>query len=490
MNITKQGEAARDKRRTEHFLGGVGLERVDADEMARLPCLEVLWLNNNCLSKLNGLQHNWRLRELYLQNNQITTVCNVSCCLSALRHLDVLQLENNLLQDLAGTLQVLSRLSIKQLNLNGNPLSAESNYRNAVLTKLPGLDVFDCLAITEDERANAAVVPVTRKTFGFGTVVESWEKPVKIVVNAPSHTEVSLLKVVNRTLRQRGVDEKEADAAAFREAARPEFDLVNRQPDGRINSTPYQFMAHGRVPAVRLRCGSLRLRPAAVSAAAAVATVAGPAAAAEVYVALNAMRILPDALRTRCVKIAHANEKNALDMRFDENLLEANSAAAYVRILQLLDASDDAAMCLVASLCEASSGRSIATARVPFAKLFKERSDQSMTVTASFGGIGRLELTLSSDWNMTHTPSDHLRHRRDRLQEEARMSRKPAAKPSARVPKDFIKRHIFERTPLTDEPTVQPVADELASLQFDAPRYQAFLASRAPVRLRPLSCTV
>jgi hypothetical protein len=34
-----------------------------------------------------------------------------------------------------------------------------------------------------------------------------------------------------------------------------------------------QFLAHGRVPALRLRCGELRLQPAATSAAAQVATL-------------------------------------------------------------------------------------------------------------------------------------------------------------------------------------------------------------------------
>ena len=144
--------------------------------------------------------------------------------------------------------------------------------------------------------------------------------------------------------------------------------------------------------ALRLRCGELCLQPGA-AAAATVATLAGPSAEAEVYVAFNAMRILPAALRTRCVKVMHATgAKMPPDLRFDEDLLEANDAAAYVRVLQarrwtrppihpptqhahapcsralllrrrpphpsqLLDAADDDAMCLIANLCEASSGR-------------------------------------------------------------------------------------------------------------------------------------
>ena len=134
---------------------------------------------------------------------------------------------------------------------------------------------------------------------------------------------------------------------------------------------------------------------------------------------------------------------------------------------------------------------SIATAKVPIASLFKERCDQTVSLTASFASLGRLQVTLSTDWNMVHCPSDYLRHRRKKLQEEERASRPPAAKPSVRVPKDFVKRRVFERAPVpTDEELGLSQLEPSAALHFDAPRYRAFMQKKAPVRLCPLSCTI
>ena len=57
------------KNLTELFCGKAGVEKIDSTAMARLPNLEVLWLNDNLLSKLQGLDYNFRLKHLYLHNN-------------------------------------------------------------------------------------------------------------------------------------------------------------------------------------------------------------------------------------------------------------------------------------------------------------------------------------------------------------------------------------------------------------------------------------
>ena len=100
--------------------------------MLRFMNLEVLWLNDNKLSKLKGLEHNFRLKQLYLHNNRLATITNASCCLPKLHHLELLQLENNLLQDLKATLKVLQGLPfLTHLYLAGNPLANEHNTRRS-----------------------------------------------------------------------------------------------------------------------------------------------------------------------------------------------------------------------------------------------------------------------------------------------------------------------------------------------------------------------
>lgn len=68
-----------------------------------------------------------------------------------------LRLYGNKLKDLRGTLRVLSRLShLRDLDLFGNPVVEEENYRLQVIRAIPSLDVLDRHVITDDERARAA----------------------------------------------------------------------------------------------------------------------------------------------------------------------------------------------------------------------------------------------------------------------------------------------------------------------------------------------
>ena len=75
-----------------------------------------------------------------MHNNCISTVCSASSSLHQLRQLETLQLANNQLQDLKGTLEVLSKLPfLKKLQLHSNPLASESMYREAVIFHIPTL---------------------------------------------------------------------------------------------------------------------------------------------------------------------------------------------------------------------------------------------------------------------------------------------------------------------------------------------------------------
>ena len=151
------------KNLTELFAGNHGIERLDPNVMARFPVLETLWLNGNRISKLKGLQHNFRIKHLFLHDNAIATVCDSSCCLPQLRHLETLQLANNQLQDLKATLSVLLQLPfLQKLQLHGNPLAAEAQYREAVIFAIPSLTQLDSSLISAAER-QAAVKLFTAK---------------------------------------------------------------------------------------------------------------------------------------------------------------------------------------------------------------------------------------------------------------------------------------------------------------------------------------
>ena len=127
---------------TELHCGNRGVQYIEEKSMARFPNLEVLWANGNRIAKLSGLQHNWRLKHLYLQDNCIVTLTNNSCCLGELRSLETLELGNNQLQDLKATLGVISKIrALRKLSLYGNPCANEKVF--CVKTGISDTEVCD-----------------------------------------------------------------------------------------------------------------------------------------------------------------------------------------------------------------------------------------------------------------------------------------------------------------------------------------------------------
>jgi Leucine-rich repeat (LRR) protein len=117
--------------------------------------LEVLWINDNAIEKLSQLDQCFRIKFLYAQNNQIRTLENSS--VQFFKFLKELRLYNNKLQDLHTNLKILSTHNqyLEDLDLFGNPLAEEENYRLYVIKALPSLLVLDRHVVTEEERNKA-----------------------------------------------------------------------------------------------------------------------------------------------------------------------------------------------------------------------------------------------------------------------------------------------------------------------------------------------
>ena len=93
------------------------------------------------ISKLENLEHCFRLKELYVQNNNISTLKG---SLSGLRYLTRLCLSGNQLKNLEATLPLLQHMKqLENLDLFGNPLAEELDYRLHVIYKLPTLKLLD-----------------------------------------------------------------------------------------------------------------------------------------------------------------------------------------------------------------------------------------------------------------------------------------------------------------------------------------------------------
>jgi len=123
----------------EVLLSHQGLLEVCSFE--RLKCMEALWLNDNLLTKIEGLDTNLQLKALYLHNNRINTLKG---SLKYLKHIEMLALQNNRLTDLEATLKLMEHLTrLEELDMSGNALANELNYRPRVIYRFPRLKVLD-----------------------------------------------------------------------------------------------------------------------------------------------------------------------------------------------------------------------------------------------------------------------------------------------------------------------------------------------------------
>lgn len=134
---------------TEIHLGNRGIEKLRGFE--RLVNLEVLFLNDNKLTHLTHLENNFRIKRLYLENNKLFTLKGSS--VQAMQYLEFLDLTNNTLKDLQKVLSLLEHLKdLRELELKGNPVCEEPDYRYHVIHRLPSLHTLDCHLITDAER--------------------------------------------------------------------------------------------------------------------------------------------------------------------------------------------------------------------------------------------------------------------------------------------------------------------------------------------------
>lgn len=117
--------------------------------------LDTLWLNNNRLQSLDGLEDNFRIKSLYLHGNRFKSI-NPPGCLETFIVLSTLTLSGNLLNDFDGTVEQLRCLrNLQTLDLFDNPIAQEDNYRLRIIAELPTIQTLDKHKVTEEERVEA-----------------------------------------------------------------------------------------------------------------------------------------------------------------------------------------------------------------------------------------------------------------------------------------------------------------------------------------------
>ena len=118
--------------------------------------LHTLWLNNNHLRSLEGLECNIRILNLHCHGNKITHLAGT---LKTLKFLVNLTLNENDLSDMEDVVNELRNLkNIQYLDLFDNPITQEDNYRYRIIAELPWVITLDKHEVTDVERKHAKKV--------------------------------------------------------------------------------------------------------------------------------------------------------------------------------------------------------------------------------------------------------------------------------------------------------------------------------------------
>lgn len=127
--------------------------RLDTTDGIYLPNLRRLYLAQNVIKRLDGLERLKRLTTLHLRDNQLETLDGISPSMKSLQYLNV---RGNLIYS-QKALQSLVPLSstLRALVISDNPLAETGDYRLGVLTCLVHLERLDKQPVSSEEWAEA-----------------------------------------------------------------------------------------------------------------------------------------------------------------------------------------------------------------------------------------------------------------------------------------------------------------------------------------------
>ena len=208
--------------------------------------LEALWLTDNRLTSITGLDANFRIKILCCANNRINTLVG---SIQNMKFLETLYLNNNKLKNLEVCLEHLKEFSfLKNLNLCGHPIAEEPEYRPRVVDAIKSLEIFDRHKITIIEKIQAEDIvkefhdPLSKyrkkeNTNGSGNNKQPKTKKLKVYENY-STTEKELFQEARRIIQR--------DIMLKKEEERIQIEVIEREkyPDGYI---PYNNIMSGNM---------------------------------------------------------------------------------------------------------------------------------------------------------------------------------------------------------------------------------------------------
>lgn len=105
------------------------------------------------LRNLDGISTNFRIKKVYCQNNILDNIDGIK----KFKFLDALLIGSNRLRNLDKFITFLSKFAfLEHLDLVGNPLSEEPDYRLKIIYAMPQIKILDRHPITTEERIKAS----------------------------------------------------------------------------------------------------------------------------------------------------------------------------------------------------------------------------------------------------------------------------------------------------------------------------------------------
>eukprot|EP00933_Yihiella_yeosuensis_P041383 TRINITY_DN35772_c0_g1_i1.p1 TRINITY_DN35772_c0_g1~~TRINITY_DN35772_c0_g1_i1.p1 ORF type:complete len:491 (+),score=91.79 TRINITY_DN35772_c0_g1_i1:153-1625(+) len=204
---------------TEVHLNNQGGETL-ADHFDHFGNLEVVWLQGNRLARIENLENNFRIREVYIQDNRLVSLAG----LKTFKFLKVLLASGNQLRNLEKQLALLSRFAfLKKLDLFDNPVAEEPDYRLRLIYHLPQVEILDRHTVKGPERLRAEEVVPNLDKVSAGKVAKPKPAPTS------SYLERSCLRMARNIAERRRKDEEAALNVTFKTGIPQE----TRPPDAR-----------------------------------------------------------------------------------------------------------------------------------------------------------------------------------------------------------------------------------------------------------------
>jgi hypothetical protein len=136
------------------------LTDMDPVVLGRLTKRRTLWLNDNAIQRVQGLEALGALTSLWLGANRIPSICDA---LTTNANLEELNLAGNLISNFKdipnlARMRRLTSLCFSEPHFGDNPLCSLCNYQTYLLFHMTHLRVFDTQVITDDLRQLAEAV--------------------------------------------------------------------------------------------------------------------------------------------------------------------------------------------------------------------------------------------------------------------------------------------------------------------------------------------